>query len=151
MQFDLHLHLCAFRFYLWISFPQTILELMFSLRLSSTVNNCVSKTAEKNIYQISYMYIHVASAELIVIFRHAQKFFSYMMAHSFYWRKREPRYIIQCIWGETTDLPQVNWQSSSHSRSIRTDAGWRWEVLWYWDRCLNHSATETSCRKREEC
>jgi hypothetical protein len=31
-----------------------------------------------------------------------------MMAASYYWWKREPRYIIQCIWEETIDLPQVN-------------------------------------------
>jgi hypothetical protein len=71
------------------------------------------------------------------LFRHTQQFFSYMMAVSFYWWKREPRYryIIQCIWVGTTDLPQVNWQTFSHSHigtsRIQTDAGWRWEVSWY--------------------
>jgi hypothetical protein len=58
-----------------------------------------------------------------------------MMAVRFYWWKRELRYIIQCILGETTDLPHVNWQTFSHSHigqsRIRTDAGWRWETLWY--------------------
>jgi hypothetical protein len=44
---------------------------------------------------------------LFVIFRHAQQFFSYMMAVRFYWWKRGPRYTIKCIWGETTDLLQV--------------------------------------------
>jgi hypothetical protein len=45
---------------------------------------------------------------------------------------------------ETTDLPQVNWQTFSHSHigpsRIRTDAGWRWELgLVVWDRWLNHN------------
>jgi hypothetical protein len=57
-----------------------------------------------------------------------------MKAVSYYWWKREPRYIIQCIWEETTDLPQLNWKTFSHSHigpsRIRTDAGWRWEVSW---------------------
>jgi hypothetical protein len=79
------------------------------------------------------------------------------MAVNYYWWKRKPRHIVQCIWEETTDLPQVNWQtfSLSHigqdsnrrglevrglvewdrshlvtSGKIRTDAGWRWEVSW---------------------
>jgi F0F1-type ATP synthase assembly protein I len=42
---------------------------------------------------------------LFIIFRHRQQFFSYMMAISFYWRKREPIYFIQYIWEEATDLP----------------------------------------------
>jgi hypothetical protein len=43
-----------------------------------------------------------------VTFRHTLQFFSLnMVTFSFYWWKKEPRYIMQCIWGETTDLPQV--------------------------------------------
>jgi hypothetical protein len=61
------------------------------------------------------------------IFRHTQQFY--------YWWKREPRYIIQCICEETTDFPHVNWQTFSHSHigpfRIRTNAGWRWEVSWF--------------------
>jgi hypothetical protein len=72
---------------------------------------------------------------LFLIFRHTQQFFSYMMAVSFYWWKREPRYIIQCIWGETTDLRQVNWHTFSHchigTSRIQTDVGWRWEASGY--------------------
>jgi hypothetical protein len=43
---------------------------------------------------------------LFVISRHIQNFVSHMMVVSFYWWKRVPRYIIQCVWGETTN--QVN-------------------------------------------
>jgi hypothetical protein len=74
---------------------------------------------------------------LFRIFCHTKQFFSYkiMMVVHCYWWKKEPRYIIQCIWEETTDLPQVNWQTFSHSHisrsRIRTDVGWRWEVSWY--------------------
>jgi hypothetical protein len=67
--------------------------------------------------------------------RQTQQFFSFMMAVSIYWWNRELRYIVQCIWGEITDLQQVNWQTFSHSHigtnRIRTDAGWRWEASWY--------------------
>jgi hypothetical protein len=39
------------------------------------------------------------------------------------------------LWEETTVLPQVNWQTVSHSHvgpsRIWTDAGWRGEVSWY--------------------
>jgi hypothetical protein len=34
---------------------------------------------------------------LFVIFRNTQQFSGDMMAVSFYWWEREPRYIIQCI------------------------------------------------------
>jgi hypothetical protein len=57
------------------------------------------------------------------------------MAVSYYFWKRETRCIIQCVWEETVDLLQVNWQPFSHRHigpsRIRTDAGWRWEVSWY--------------------
>jgi hypothetical protein len=51
---------------------------------------------------------------LEIIFRHTQQYFSYMMTVSFHWWKKEPIYSIQCIWEETTDLPQVNWQCEFH-------------------------------------
>jgi hypothetical protein len=56
-------------------------------------------------------------------------------------------YILQCIWEETTDLPQVNWQTFSHSpigrSKIWTDADWRICKLytsWYEADVFNHSA-----------
>jgi hypothetical protein len=64
------------------------------------------------------------------------------MAVSFYWWKREPRYIIQCIWEETTDLLQVMWKTFSHSdEQVLNRRGLEVRGLVVWDRCLNHSAT----------
>jgi hypothetical protein len=61
--------------------------------------------------------------------------FSYMMAVSFLLAEERTPLHYTMYWEETIDLPQVNWQTSSYSHigpnRIRTDAGWRWEVLWY--------------------
>jgi hypothetical protein len=69
----------------------------------------------------------------------------YMMAVSLYWCKREPTYIIQCIWEETIDLLRVNWQTFSQSRRSEQDSNRRGLEVWglvVWDRCLHHSTTE---------
>jgi hypothetical protein len=61
--------------------------------------------------------------------------FSYIMTVKFYLWKTEPRYIIKCIWEDTNDPLQENWQTFSHSHMslsrIQTNAGSRWEVSWY--------------------
>jgi hypothetical protein len=44
----------------------------------------------------------------LAFFAILEQSFSYMMAVSFNWWKREHRYIIQYIWGETIDLLKVN-------------------------------------------
>jgi hypothetical protein len=41
---------------------------------------------------------NILFVRLFVIFHHTQQSFSYMMVVSFYWWKREPRYIIQYLW-----------------------------------------------------
>jgi hypothetical protein len=78
-------------------------------------------------FLIAWVYIFC----LFVIFRHTQQFFSYNVydgASVFIGGRENPDTFIQCIWEETTDLLQKNWQTFSHShigtRRTQTDTGW---------------------------
>jgi hypothetical protein len=131
----------------FIIYIQLHITIKFYETYTNTANDQSNSTIFKKTFQtkihsmiVSYhlecLHIFLIKDWLIVrIFRHTQQFFSYMMAVIYYWWKSEPRYITQCIWEETTDLPQVKWQTFSHSHigpsRIRTDTCWRWEVSWY--------------------
>jgi hypothetical protein len=56
---------------------------------------------------------------LVFIFRHTQQFFSYMMAVSFYWWKREPRYILQISWETFSQLHRYEQDSNRRGLEVR--------------------------------